>query len=108
MTRAGLRWLPAAVVPAVIAVGALAVPLQAGASVDLPEKSPQDVLALAADSSVDHLSGTIEQASRLGLPELPEMSACPGQRSSDGPGHSRDFPGLLDPSLHRRRRFQRE
>lgn len=83
MTRTGLRWLPAAVVPAVIVVGALALPVQAGASVDLPEKSPQEVLALAADSSVDQLSGTIEQASRLGLPELPEMSG-PAAEGVDG------------------------
>lgn len=71
MTRNGLRWLPAAVVPAVIAVGALAVPWQAGAAVDLPEMSPREVLELAANSSVEALSGTVEQSSHLGLPELP-------------------------------------
>lgn len=83
MTRNGLRWLPAAVVPAVIAVGALAVPWQAGAAVDLPEKSPEDVLALAAGSTVDALTGTIEQSSNLGLPELPEMADPSGDAAGD-------------------------
>jgi outer membrane lipoprotein-sorting protein len=80
MSKNGLRWLPAAVVPVVIAVGALAVPWQAGAAVDLPEKSPQEVLELAANSSVEALSGTIEQSSNLGLPELPQTmdDSAPG------------------------------
>lgn len=80
MTKNGLRWLPAVVVPAVVAVGAFAVPWQAGAAVDLPEKSPKAVLELAANSSVEALSGTIEQSSKLGLPELPETmgESAPG------------------------------
>ncbi|TFB93099.1 MULTISPECIES: DUF2092 domain-containing protein [unclassified Cryobacterium] len=65
------KWLPAIVIPAVIAVGALAVPLTAGAAVDLPDKTPAQVLALVGTSTVDALSGTIEQTSELGLPELP-------------------------------------
>jgi outer membrane lipoprotein-sorting protein len=71
MNRTWLKWTPAVAVPAVIAVGVLAVPLQAGAAVDLPEKSPQAVLELAAGSTVDTFSGTLEQTSDLGLPELP-------------------------------------
>ena len=70
MTRVYLRWLPAAVVTTVIAAGALAVPLQAGAAVDLPDKSPQEVLELIGESTVDALSGTVEQTSDLGLPDL--------------------------------------
>jgi outer membrane lipoprotein-sorting protein len=65
------KWLPAIVVPAVIAVGALTVPLTAGAAVDLPDKTPEQVLALVGTSNVNALSGTIEQTSALGLPELP-------------------------------------
>ncbi|MEC5151735.1 DUF2092 domain-containing protein [Cryobacterium sp. GrIS_2_6] len=66
-----MKWLPAIVIPAVIAVGALAVPLTAGAAVDLPDKTPAQVLALVGTSTVDALSGTIAQTSELGLPELP-------------------------------------
>jgi len=69
--RTFTKWLPAIVIPAVIAVGALAVPLTAGAAVDLPDKTPEQVLALVGTSTVDALSGTIEQTSELGLPELP-------------------------------------
>ncbi|MCU1443614.1 MAG: hypothetical protein JWQ59_1764, partial [Cryobacterium sp.] len=75
MTTTWMRWLPAGVVPAVIAVGAFARPALAGAAVDLPEKSPLDVLAMVANSSVDALQGTIEQDSHLGFPELPTMGS---------------------------------
>ena len=71
MSRTWLKWMPAVAVPAVIVAGVLAVPLQAGAAVDLPDKTPQEVLELAAGSTVDTLSGTLEQTSELGLPELP-------------------------------------
>ena len=71
MSRTWLKWMPAVAVPAVIVAGVLAVPLQAGAAVDLPDKTPQDVLELAAGSSVDTFSGTLEQSSELGLPEIP-------------------------------------
>ena len=69
MTKKWLRWTPAAIVPAVIAVGVLAVPLQAGA-VDLPDKSAAEVLAMIGQEQVDALSGTVEQTSALGLPDL--------------------------------------
>jgi outer membrane lipoprotein-sorting protein len=70
MNRRWLRWVPAVAAPAVIA-GALVSPTLAGAAVDLPDKSPEQVLSLVAQSSADQLSGTIEQSSALGLPELP-------------------------------------
>lgn len=71
MNRTWLRWLPAAVVPVVIVAGALAGPLAAGAAVDLPDKTPAQVLAMIGESNVRALSGTLEQTSKLGLPELP-------------------------------------
>ncbi len=72
--RLWLRWLPAVAIPAVIAAGAIIIPMQAGAAVSLPAKSPTDVLALAANSSVKTFSGTVEQTSNLGLPQLPTGS----------------------------------
>ena len=62
--------MPAVLAPAVIA-GALVSPALAGAAVDLPDKTPEQVLALVAENSVHQLSGTLEQTSELGLPELP-------------------------------------
>jgi len=66
------RWLPAVLVPAVIAVGAVAVPLQANA-VDLPDLTPQQLMLLM-DGEVTGFSGTIVKTSDLGLPPL-EMSS---------------------------------
>ncbi|WP_022885109.1 LolA family protein [Glaciibacter superstes] len=85
-SRNWLRWLPAAVVPAVIAVGVIVLPSQAGAAVDLPDKSPEEILQLVGESSVDALSGTLSQSSNLGLPELPSggSSATAGVASMLG------------------------
>jgi outer membrane lipoprotein-sorting protein len=81
MKRRWVRWLPAAVVPAVIGAGVLIAPLAAGAA-DLPSKSPQEVLALVSSSDSRAFSGTIEQTSDLGLPTLPSTS--PGSGSGTG------------------------
>lgn len=88
MKHRWVRWLPAVVVPAAIAAGAIAVPLAAGAA-DLPAKSPQEVLKLVAASEVRAFSGTLEQSSALGLPSLPGVSTgsstgAPGASGSSG------------------------
>lgn len=75
MTRKWLRWLPAAAVPALIAAGVLAGPLPASAGDPLPDKSPEQVLALIAQHRGQALSGVLEQSSNLGLPELPAAGA---------------------------------
>ena len=80
MTRKWLRWLPAAAVPAVIAAGALAGSLPASAGDPLPPKTPEQVLQLIAQHGEPALSGTLEQTSELGLPELPKTG--PGTDSS--------------------------
>jgi len=72
------RWLPAAAVPAVVA--AAAITSQAGAA-NLPDKSPEDVLAMLADSSVQAFSGSFQQTSDLGLPALPSGA---GGQGGDG------------------------
>jgi hypothetical protein len=48
MTGRWLRWLPAAAVPAMIAAGVLTGSLPASAGDPLPDKSPEQVLALIA------------------------------------------------------------
>jgi len=70
MPHTSIKWLPAVVVPAVIAVAVIAVPLQAGAAVDLPDKTPKQVLLMVSDSTVTSFSGTIEQSSDMGLPDI--------------------------------------
>ncbi|MEO7006328.1 MAG: sigma-E factor regulatory protein RseB domain-containing protein [Terrimesophilobacter sp.] len=67
------RWLPAAVVPALVAGIALVVPLQASATTELPAKTAQQVLAMVAGSQVQAFSGTVEQSAELGLPQLPAV-----------------------------------
>lgn len=75
MTRKWLRWMPAAVVPAVIAAGVLSGTLPASAGDPLPEKTPQQVLLMVAQHGEKSLSGTLEQSSEMGLPELPKAGA---------------------------------
>ncbi|MCU1425285.1 MAG: hypothetical protein JWM51_1576 [Microbacteriaceae bacterium] len=73
MVRSSLRWMPAVLVPLVIGTGVVV----AGASpvVTLEEKTPEQVLALVAASDVRSFSGTIQQTSRLGLPEFPSTDS---------------------------------
>lgn len=76
MPSRALRWLPAALAPVVVA-GAVAVPLAAAAAPPaLPDRTPQQVLALVAKArSVDGFSGRVQQTSALGLPQLPTTGA---------------------------------
>ncbi len=64
------RWIPAIAAPIVIGLGVVLVPMQANAAVDLPDLTPAELLEFAASSEVEALSGTIEQKSELGLPDL--------------------------------------
>ena len=76
------RWIPAAVVPVVIAAAAVAVPAVANAAPHLPEKSPQQLLELVSDSAGTPFSGTIEQTSALGLPDVSSLAPTPGGDSA--------------------------
>ena len=84
MSRAWLRWMPAAAVPAVIAVGVLAGSIPARAGDPLPEKTPAQVLVLLGGHTVTTLSGTVAQSSELGLPELPQTGPSSGPASAGG------------------------
>ena len=80
------RWATAAAVPVAVIAASIVVPaVSATADVDLPDKTPQQVLALAASSSGASYSGTIEQTSDLGLPDL-SAQAPGGGSSSDAAG----------------------
>ena len=88
MSRVWLRWMPAVVVPAVIAAGVL-IPLQAGAVSDLPDKTADEVLALVSDGSISAFSGKLEQSSALGVPDLSALSGG-STGSMPGPGGDQD------------------
>jgi outer membrane lipoprotein-sorting protein len=77
MARKWLRWLPAAIVPVVVVGAAIAFPLQAEAGVQLADKSPAEVLAMIGNSTATDFSGTVDQTSQLGLPQIPS-SMDPG------------------------------
>lgn len=78
------RWLPALAAPVVIAAAALAGTLPANAGDPLPQKTPADVLALAATHHPQAFSGTIEQSSDLGLPALPSTGPSSDPASAGG------------------------
>jgi outer membrane lipoprotein-sorting protein len=85
MNRAWKRWVPAAAVPALIAAGVLAGSIPARAGDPLPQKSPAEVLTLLGQHSSRTFSGTLEQVSHLGLPELPAGTPSSGPVSAGGP-----------------------
>ena len=81
MKKSWIRWIPAVIVPAVVA-GALIIPTAADASPRLPEKTPQQLLEFVAASTATEFSGTIEQSSNLGLPQMPSIGASSSASSS--------------------------
>lgn len=85
MNRAWKRWVPAAAVPALIAAGVLVGSIPARAGDPLPEKSPAEVLTLVGQHNTKAFSGTIEQVSKLGLPEMPAGAPTSGPVSAGGP-----------------------
>lgn len=78
MTPTWLRWMPAVAVPAVIAAGVLAGSVPASARDPLPDKTPAQVLAMIAQHTTKALSGTVEQTSELGLPDVPQIGPTSG------------------------------
>ncbi|WP_210480010.1 sigma-E factor regulatory protein RseB domain-containing protein [Naasia sp. SYSU D00948] len=80
--RNALHWLPTAGVAVLVAAGAVAVPAIAGSDSGLPDRAPGEILELIAGGSDTAFSGTIDQSSELGLPELPTSGVGGGVRSS--------------------------
>ncbi len=84
MSRLSLKWLPAVVVPTVVVAAVIAWPLQAGAAVDLPDKTPEQVLLLVNSSTVSSFSGDVTQSANLGLPDLSGLSSMTGAMAPSG------------------------
>jgi outer membrane lipoprotein-sorting protein len=83
MPRTWNRWIPAAAAPVVIGAVVLGGVFATSASADPAEKTPQQVLELAASSTVDAFSGTIEQSSDLGLPDVSGLAGSAGADSAE-------------------------
>jgi len=81
MNKTAMRWLPAAVLPVVVVAAAVAVPAFAETSPSLPEKSAEQVLTMIADSADATYSGTVEQSSDFGLPDISALTS--GSESGD-------------------------
>lgn len=100
MSKKLVRWLPAAILPAAVLVAAVAVPMTADAAPDLPKKSAQQLLELVAHSTEDSFSGTLQQTSDLGLPELPSGGQFAGASDAlellTGDHKARVFVGSAD------------
>ena len=78
-----VKWLPALLAPVLVIGAAIAVPAVANASATPPDKTAQQVLALIAGAKDAAYSGTIEQHSDLGLPQLPTTGAGSSAGGSD-------------------------
>jgi outer membrane lipoprotein-sorting protein len=78
------RWVPALAAPVVIVAAAVAIPAVASAQGPLPTKSPAQVLALVAHSDTAADSGTVEQSSDLGLPDLSALEQQSGAAGDSG------------------------
>jgi hypothetical protein len=78
-------------VPSVIAAGVLAGTIPARAGDPLPAKTPAEVIALLAGHKTHTFSGTIEQTSELGLPELPATPPTSGPASADAVASLMEF-----------------
>lgn len=81
--RRPVIWTSVVAVP-LLAGAAIAVPMAASGAVDLPDKTPQELIAFAGASDVEALSGTIEQKSELGLPDIGALTG-PMEGAGDGP-----------------------
>lgn len=79
------RWTPAAAAAGAIGAAALVAPFAANAAVDLPDKTPGEVLDLIQSRNVSAFSGTVEQSSNLGLPDLSALDEAGGRNDEAGP-----------------------
>ncbi|MEJ1155397.1 hypothetical protein [Microbacterium marmarense] len=93
--RRSLLAIPAIAVPTAIVAAAVLIPNAASGAVDLPDLTPQELLEFAAASEVDQLSGTIEQAADLGLPDLGALTTSFGADSATSDDSGADIDDLL-------------
>lgn len=78
------RWAVPAVAAGLIAAGGAVGSSTADARVNLPPRTPAQVLALAAGSPVQAFSGTVAVHADLGLPQLPDLGQGSDQKGGAG------------------------
>ncbi len=81
MSNKSVRWLPALLAPVLVVAGVVAVPAVANAVSNPPSKTAQQVLTLISGSKDAAYSGTVQQSSDLGLPQLPSLGTGPSAGS---------------------------
>ena len=86
-----------AIVVSLVAGAAILVPMAASGAVDLPDKTVEELIEFAGASDVDALSGTIEQTSELGLPDLGALTGSMGgsEGASDDESSAADIDDLI-------------
>jgi outer membrane lipoprotein-sorting protein len=81
-----IRWAAPFVVAAVIGLVAVVPTLSAGAATpSLPPLTPQQLLANVQQTNVQHLSGTIQLKTNLGIPNLGALAEVAGHNSGFNP-----------------------
>jgi outer membrane lipoprotein-sorting protein len=104
MSKISAKWLPAVLVPSIVVVAAVAMPLQANAVVDLPDKTAAEVMLMVNTDENLAFSGVVEKISDMGLPAM-QMStgvtdSMKEQMTELAPKGMEDFvPGAADQGL---------
>jgi hypothetical protein len=92
LDRRPVAWVAAIAAPIVVGAAVL-VPMAASGAVDLPDKSVEELIEFASASEVDALSGTIEQTSELGLPDLAGLTG--GSQEGDDEPRAAEIDDLI-------------
>lgn len=92
LDRRPVAWVAAIAAPIVVGAAVL-VPMAASGAVDLPDKSVEELIDFASASEVDALSGTIEQTSELGLPDLAGLTG--GSQEGDDEPRAAEIDDLI-------------
>ncbi|HEY7796651.1 MAG TPA: hypothetical protein VIB61_02640, partial [Microbacteriaceae bacterium] len=67
------KWIPAFVAPATVVALSIAVPMQANAEIDLPDKTASEILQMMNTEPDMSFSGRVTKVSNLGLPPIGNM-----------------------------------
>jgi hypothetical protein len=92
LDRRPVAWVAAIAAPIVVGAAVL-VPMAASGAADLPDKSVEELIEFASASEVDALSGTIEQTSELGLPDLAGLTG--GSQEGDDEPRAAEIDDLI-------------